>query len=69
MSCLKNPRDRSQITHLARQMQNKILQEAFEDATATPYGYLLLDLRQETPEDLRLRTYIFPGEIQAVYLK
>ena len=72
MVLFKNPRDASQITHLAKQMfpgNVKFMQEAFGDATLQPYGYLLVDLKQSTPEHLRLRTRIFPGEIQWVYLR
>ena len=29
----------------------------FADATSTPYGYILVDLKQVTPEDLRSRPY------------
>ena len=69
---LKNPRDASQMWHLARQMypgRAKFVQEAFKDATSVPYGYLLFDLKQDTPEDLRLRTAIFPDDgVQYVYL-
>ena len=68
----KNPRDASQITHLAKQMYPgnvKFMQEAFHDATSDPYGYLLIDLKQDTPEHLRLRTRIFPGQNQCVYLR
>ena len=62
----KNPRDASQITNLAKQMypgRVKFIQEAFADATSTPYGYHLVDLKQDTPEDLRLRTSILPDEV------
>ena len=38
--------------------------EAFRDATSKPYGYLLIDCPQLTPEDIRLRTSILPGEKQ-----
>ena len=68
----KNPRDASQITHLAKQMYPgnvKYMQEAFYDATSDPYGYLFIDLKQDTPEHLRLRTRIFPGQNQWVYLR
>ena len=54
----KNPRDRSQITHLAKQMypgKTNYVQQAFELATAKPHGYLLVD--------------IFPGENQQVYMQ
>ena len=44
------------------------LQEVFADATAKPYGFLLIDLKQETPEHLWLRTNIMPGEVQYVYM-
>ena len=72
MVIFKNPRDASQISHLARQMypgRGKYLQEAFVHATSKPYGYLLVDARQETPEHLRLRTKIFPGQLQTVYVR
>lgn len=68
----KNPRDASQITHLAKQMypgKLKYLQESFKDATSVPHGYLLIDLRQETPDHLRLRTSIFPHQHQVVYVQ
>ena len=57
----KSPRDSSQVNHLARQMfpgHVKYMQEAFEDATKRPYGYLFCDLKPETPTDYRLRTNI-----------
>jgi len=36
---------------------------AYLDATQEPYGYLLLDLKQNTNDGLRFRTHIFPYEI------
>ena len=68
----KNPRDVSQMTTLAKQMylgRVKFVQEAFADATSTPYGYILVNLKQDTPEDLRLRTSILPDDaVQYVYM-
>ena len=67
----KNPRDASQITHLAKQISpgnTRSVHEAFQDATSKPFGYLFFDFKATTPEKLRLRTNIFPGEIQTVYL-
>lgn len=68
----KNPRDVNQIGFLARQMfppkQSQFLQEAFRDATAIPYGYLFIDLKQETEELLRIRTGIFPNEKSYIYM-
>ena len=61
----KNPRDVSQMTTLAKQMypgRVKFVQEAFADATTAPYGYILVDLKQDTPEDLRLRKSILPDD-------
>jgi hypothetical protein len=72
MVLFKNPRDTAQITHLAKQMYPghiKYMQEAFGDATSRPHGYLFVDLKQTTPEHLRLRTSIFPGELQYVYIR
>ena len=50
MIVFKNPRDSSQLANLARQMypgRGAFVQEAFADATASPYGYLLIDLKPE----------------------
>lgn len=67
----KNPRDKTIISSLAKQMypsNNKFLQEAYHDATQLPYSYLLIDLRQETLEYARVRTNIFSTNEQYVYL-
>ena len=67
---MKNTRDRGQIRHLARQVypgRSKFLVDAFEDATMDPYGYLLLDFRNTTPEEIRVRSGIFPGEKMVAY--
>lgn len=71
MVLFKNPRDKLQIVTLARQMypgKTHFFLEAFEDATQAPYGYLLLDLRSDTPEELRLRSGFFPPALPAVYI-
>lgn len=65
----KNPRDLSQINYLARQMHSKHLVQAFKDATSRPYGYLIVDLRSTTDDDVRLRTGIFPGELPYAYIE
>ena len=72
MIVFKNPRDSREISTLARQMyphNTNFLLQSFQDATKKPYGYLLLDLHQLTPENMRLRTNILPGEKQIVYVK
>ena len=72
MLIFRNPRDSLGIATLARQMYPKnadYLLESFKDATVKPYGYLLLDLHQLTPENLRLKPNILPDERQIVYVK
>ena len=67
---MKNSRDRAQINHLARQMypgKSKCLTAAYEDATKDAFGYLLLDFQNFTPEQLRVRSGLFPDETLYVY--
>lgn len=68
----KNPRDRAQIQHLARQVfpeDPKFLQEAYQDATAKGHGYLMIDCKQSTLDEFRFRACIFPDdEFQYFYL-
>ena len=70
MVVFKNPRDVSQIMALAHQMypqRTKYFLEAYTAATARPHGYLVIDMKQDTPDILRLRSHIFPGEEQKAY--
>ena len=72
MLIFRNPRDSLGISTLAKQMFPKhtdYLLEAFRDATSKPYGYLMIDCHQLTPENMRLRTSILPEEKQIVYVK
>jgi hypothetical protein len=70
--CFKNPRDRAQIAYLARQVYPEnpaFIQEAYQDATSRPHGYLVLDFKQSTPDIERVRTAIFPSDTASyVYL-
>ena len=71
MILFKNPRDASQFAHLARQMypnKSQFAVEAYKDATQEPYSYLLIDLRPQQDETLRLRSNVFPGETHYVYV-
>lgn len=55
----KNPRDKTQIRTLGCQLypdKFKSFLEAFSEATDKPYGKLIVDLKQETPDELRLRS-------------
>ena len=72
MVVFRNPRDSLGICTLAKQMfpgHTNYLMESFRDATTKPYGYLLIDCHQLTPESVRLRASIFPGERQIAYVK
>jgi len=67
----KNPRDGQQIAILARQMfptMWRYVVEAFSDATNEPYSYLLIDLKPNTDDKLRVRSQIFPQETNYIYL-
>ena len=72
MVIFRNPRDSFDIATLAPQMYLKNSEywlESFNDATTRPYGYLLLDLHQLTPENTRPRTNTLPDEKQIVYIQ
>lgn len=60
MIILNNPRDKLQLSYLARQMfpeNAKYLIECFDDAVENKhYGYLLLDFTQTTNKDHRVQT-------------
>jgi len=58
----KNPRDKSQLDFLARQIsprKSKALIEIFEAATEKPHSYLFLDFTQECPDEYRFRSSLF----------
>ena len=60
----KNPRDKSQIEFLARQIaprKSKALIDVFNAATAPAYGYLFCDFTQECGENYRFRSNLFRG--------
>ena len=68
----RNSRDSLGISTLAKQMfpgRTDYLMESFRDATNRPYGYLMIDYHQLTPENMQLRTNISPGETQITYVK
>lgn len=61
----KNPRDSSQIVHLAKQLTpgkvNNLVQ-AYRELTQKPYSYVLFDLHQSTEDDVRIRSDVFLHE-------
>lgn len=69
---MKNPRDKTQISYVSRQMfpgNSRFLVDAFEDITGeNPFSYMLIDFRQQTSEHMRIRAGIFPHEVHAVYI-
>jgi polynucleotide 5'-kinase involved in rRNA processing len=61
----KNPVDLSQVHVLGRQMfptHNKFLVGVYHEVTKRPYGYLFIDLKQETVDGLRVRTNVLPSQ-------
>lgn len=58
----KNPRDKTQFQHLARQVypeNSKSLVDVYNHCTNQAHGYLIVDLTQEIPNALRFRSNIF----------
>jgi len=72
LTLMKSPSDKLQISNLAKQMypgKTKYFMEAYQDAVSSPFGYLFVDCSPHTEEEYRLRTSIFPGEVQYVYVQ
>ncbi len=70
---MRNPREKLQIKILLSQIRgikgDDSLMQAYKLATEEPYSYFLLDLCQNTPEEIRFRSKIFPSDgNQIVYL-
>ena len=67
----KNPRDRLQITILAKQMfpgESVFFNKAYNNAVSTKqYGYLLIDFTQLTADQNRVQTGILEGEERIIY--
>jgi hypothetical protein len=60
MVLFQNLTDASQIMALAHQMYHRRTQfflEAYARATARPHGYMVIDMKQNTPDILRLRNF------------
>ena len=65
----KNVRDGSTIKYLASQMNARdFLPRAYKHATRDAYSHLLLDMRSDTDERLRVRAKIF-DEYPVVYIE
>lgn len=61
----QNPRDNTEIRFLAEQMFPKtrnFIQEAFNEAASKPHAYLVMDMKQTTPDELGFITSMFPSD-------
>ena len=59
---MKNDRDKQQISILAKQFSpnnSRFITESYIDATKKPFSYLLLDFKNNSPQNLRVRANIF----------
>lgn len=71
MILFKNPRDAGQIRCLANQLfpgRSSFLVDAYKQATTPAHGYLVLDLKQSTPEKYRVLSHILPEQEGYYYL-
>ena len=66
----KNPRDRTQIVHLAQQVYPENISsfhKTYLEACKEPQSYLFLDLTKSINDLLRFRAKIFPGKMFEVF--
>jgi len=66
-----NPSDVTQLTVLNSRMfpgHPKFLKEVMRDAARKPHAHIVLDVHPRTPEDLRVRSEVFPGQDNNVFL-
>jgi len=72
MVLMRNQRNFNQIRSLSNQLcpnnPNYVL-NSYNEATKTPFSYLMIDCSANSPNELRLRSHIFPDEAPyCVYL-
>lgn len=71
MVIFKNPRDMGQINVLSRQVfpsKATALSSIFSHELKRPHSYLLLDFKQSTPDDLRIRSSLTSLDNQIVFV-
>jgi hypothetical protein len=70
---MKNERDKQQISILAKQFcpgNTTYVIQSFNEATKSPFSYLMLDFTQDSPACLKLRSHIFPQQFPyRIYLE
>lgn len=67
---LRAPNDMLSVRNLAQQLfprQSPFFINAYQQACAEPYGYLLVNMHASSPDILRLRTNILPGDEHIVF--
>ena len=67
MILFKNVRDVAQMKLLAKQTGQAYSSAAYEKVTASPYEPVIIDLKPNCPEELRVRNHILPGQKVRVY--
>ena len=71
LTILRNPRGALQLKYANAQLfpnHKNFLTQAYEDVMKSDsFGYLLVDLSAHCPQELRVRTKIFPGEQTIIY--
>jgi len=69
---LNNPKDRSSIIHLAKQMSphnTKYIMEAYKQAVVdVKWGYLVFDFNISTPEKFRIRNRLYPTDDMLIFV-
>jgi GTPase SAR1 family protein len=63
---MKSFRNKSQIKYLEYQLfgeKTKLFEKIYADATKQPFGYLVIDLKPDTPDEYRLRTRLTEEEL------
>jgi hypothetical protein len=70
---MSNPRENLQIKVLSSQIDganSQFVLDAYNNVTKNnPFSYLFLDFHQNTPEEIRVRTNIFPDEETYAFVK
>ena len=69
---MRNPNEKLQVRLFANRIEgtvsgNKLI-NAYNEATKTPYSYLLIDMCQKTPQVLKYKTDIFNDSYQIVFI-
>lgn len=66
-----NPGDLTQISLLNNRMypgHPQFLCKVLKEVSKQPHGFILLDQHPKTPNDLRVKSHIFPGQENYIYL-